>query len=249
MSFATDFYVSSSSKTPPQLSHNFSLGLSDSHNNIRYSVELYYRYMTNAIEYGTSVFEVLTGENNYTTHLYSGIGESYGIESNIGYTSHLFDLQLNYTLSRSLRQFNEINGGNPYPAHSDRRHNLSLLASWRPSPRWSLAATFVYATGAPYTATKGVYISGNNFLKEYGSYNGGKLLALHHLDLSATYWFKRSKARHSGINLSIYNVYAHTNPIMVSWDISIDDQKRIHIKEKEHAVYSIMPSISWIFKF
>ena len=249
MSFATDFYVSSSSKTPPQLSHNLSLGISDSKNNLRYSVELYYRYMANAIEYDTSVFEVLTGENSYTTHLYSGRGESYGIESNIGYTTSTYDIQLNYTLSRSLRQFDDINGGNPYPAHSDRRHNLSLLASWRPSPRWSLATTFVYATGAPYTATKGILIAGNNFLKQYGSYNGGKLPALHHLDLSATYWFKRSKDKHSGINLSIYNVYAHKNPIMISWDVSIDDNKRIHISEEEHTVYTIMPSISWIFKF
>jgi hypothetical protein len=249
MSFATDFYVSSSSKTPPQLSHNFSLGISDSKNNLRYSVELYYRYMANAIEYDTSVFEVLTGENNYTTHLYSGRGESYGVESNIGYTTTTYDIQLNYTLSRSLRQFDDINGGNPYPAHSDRRHNLSLLASWRPSPRWSLATTFVYATGAPYTATKGIFIAGNNFLKQYGSYNGGKLPALHHLDLSATYWFKRSKDKHSGINLSIYNVYAHKNPIMISWDVSIDEKKRIHIKEYEHTIYTIIPSISWIFKF
>ena len=249
MSFATDFYVSSSSKTPPQLSHNFSLGISDSKNNLRYSVELYYRYMANAIEYDTSVFEVLTGENSYTSHLYSGRGESYGVESNIGYTTTTYDIQLNYTLSRSLRQFDDINGGNPYPAHSDRRHNISLLASWRPSPRWSLATTFVYATGAPYTATKGIFIAGNNFLKQYGSYNGGKLPALHHLDLSATYWFKRSKDKHSGINLSIYNVYAHKNPFMISWDVSIDEKKTIHIKEYEHIVYTIMPSISWIFKF
>lgn len=248
-SFATDFYVSSSTKIPPQRSHNFAFGIGDIGNSLRYSVELYYRYMANVIEYDTSIFEVLTGENNYTTHLYSGIGESYGVETNIGYTTSTLDLQLNYTLSRSLRQFDQINGGNPYPAHSDRRHNLSMLASWRPSPRWTLAATFVYATGAPYTATKGVYISGNNFLKEYGAYNGGKLPDLHHLDLSATYWFRRSNDRHSGINLSIYNIYAHKNPIMISWDVTIDDDKSIHIEEYEHIIYSIMPSISWIFKF
>lgn len=249
MSFATDFYVSSSAKTPPQLSHNFSLGISQTRESLRYSVELYYRYMMNVIEYDTSVFEVLTGENNYTTNLYSGIGESYGIESNIGYTTTALDLQLNYTLSRSLRKFDEINDGNPYPAHSDRRHNLSLLASYRPSSRWTLSATFVYATGAPYTATKGIYIGGNSFLKEYGLYNGGKLPDLHHLDISATYWFRRSKSKHSGINLSIYNVYAHKNPLMISWDVNIDDNKAIHIKEHQHTVYSIIPSVSWIFKF
>ena len=248
-SFATDFYVSSSAKNPPQLSHNFALGLSDTRGNLRYSVELYYKYMVNTIEYNTSVFEVLTGENNYTTNLYSGIGESYGMESNIGYTTSQLDLQLNYTLSRSLRQYDQINEGNPFPAHSDRRHNISFLASWRPSPRWTLAATFAYTTGAPCTATRGIYIGGNNFLREYGSYNGDKLPSLHHLDLSATYWFKRSKDKHSGINISVYNVYAHKNPLMISWDVSIDNNKRIHIKEKQHTVYTILPSISWIFKF
>ena len=191
----------------------------------------------------------MPGDNNYTTNLYSGIGESYGIESNIGYTTTTLDIQLNYTLSRSLRQFDQINGGNPYPAHSDRRHNLSLLASYRPTSHWTLSATFVYATGAPYTATKGIYISGNNFLKEYGLYNNGKLPDLHHLDLSATYWFRRSSSRHSGINLSIYNVYAHNNPLMISWKVNIDDNNAIHIKEHQHAVYTIIPSISWIFKF
>ena len=124
-----------------------------------------------------------------------------------------------------------------------------MLASWRLSPRVTLAATFVYATGAPYTATKGIYISGNNFLREYGSYNGGRLPDMHHLDLSATYWFKRSKSKHSGINLSVYNVYAHTNPLMISWDVNIDKDNTIHIKEHLHTVYTIIPSISWIFKF
>ncbi len=249
ISFATDFYVSSSRRIPPQLSHNFALGVSDTHDRLRYSVELYYRYMDNVIEYDTSIFEVLTGSNNHTTHLYSGIGESYGIETNIGYTTSTLDLQLNYTLSRSLRQFEEINEGNPYPAHSDRRHNVSMLASWRPSPHWTLAATFVYATGAPYTDTNSIYIAGGTFLKEYGSYNGSKLPDLHHLDLSVTYWFKRSRDKHSGINLSVYNVYAHQNPLMISWDAKIDNNQTIKISRIKHVVYTIMPSASWIFKF
>lgn len=249
MSFATDFYINSSSKIPPQLSHNFAIGLSDSREALRYSVELYYRYMDNVIEYDTSIFEVLTGDNDHTSYLYSGIGESYGIESNIGYCLATLDLQLNYTLSRSLRLFDEINDGEAFPANSDRRHNLSLMASWRPSSRWTLSATFVYATGAPYTAAKGIYIGGSSFLKEYGSYNGARLPDLHHLDLSATYWFKRSRDRHSGLNLSIYNVYAHQNPLMISWDLLIDEDKTIHIEEEQHTVYTIMPSISWIFKF
>ena len=249
MSFATDFYISSSEAIPPQTSHNFALGYSNKLSALRYSVELYYRYMNSVIEYHTSILEVLTSESTHHNSIYSGIGESYGIESNIGYTINGLDLQLNYTLSRSVRQFEDINFGNPFPANSDRRHNLSMLATWQPSPRWSLSATFIYATGAPYTATKGIYISGNAFLKEYGAYNNGKLSDLHHLDLSATYWFKRSRDKHSGINISVYNIYAHKNPLMVSWKITANEDKSIHIKENMHILYTIMPSISWTFKF
>lgn len=249
MSFATDFYISANGAIPPQTSHNFALGYSNRLSRLRYSIELYYRYMNGVVEYDTSILEVLTSEYDHCTSIYSGVGESYGIESNIGYTVSGFDLQLNYTLSRSVRQFSEINNGNPFPANSDRRHNLSMLATWRPTPRWSLSATFIYATGAPYTATKGVYISGNAFLKEYGAYNGGKLPDLHHLDLSATYWFKHSRHRQSGINISVYNIYAHKNPLMVSWKIAIDEHKSIHIEENMHVLYTIMPSISWTFKF
>jgi hypothetical protein len=249
MSFATDFYISSSEAIPPQTSHNFALGYSNQLSTLRYSVELYYRYMNGVIEYDTSILEVLTSESTHHTSIYSGRGESYGIESNIGYTINGLDLQLNYTLSRSVRQFSEINNGNPFPANSDRRHNLSMLATWRPTPRWSLSATFIYATGAPYTATKGVYISGNTFLKEYGAYNNGKLPDLHHLDLSATYWFKSKKFEYSGINISIYNVYARKNPIMLSWSVSVDKENVIHLQERKHTIYTILPSISWTFRF
>lgn len=248
MSFATDFYVSSSETIPPQTSHNLALGYSNRKGSLRYSTELYYRYMNGVIEYHASIFDVVLGRGRYSSSIYTGIGESYGLEANIGYTLNNFELQLNYTLSRSVRQFREINNGNPYPANSDRRHNLSMLATWTPSPRWILSATFVYATGAPYTATEGVYINGNAFLRLYGNYNHGKLPDLHHLDLSATYWLKRGK-QNSGINISIYNIYAHRNPIMLSWHVSFDEQNRLHIREKSHTLYTIMPSISWIYKF
>ena len=137
----------------------------------------------------------------------------------------------------------------PFLAHSDRRHSLSLLAIYRPSKHWTLSATFVYATGAPYTYTRAVYIGGNAFIREFGPYNGAKLPDLHHLDISATYWFKCNRLKQSGINISVYNVYAHENPLMISWDVSMDENKSIHVAERHSALYSILPSISWTFKF
>lgn len=251
MSFATDFYITSSEHTPPQISHNLSLGYSEQafDGRLRWSAEAYYRYMYNVIEYDSRILDVIAGNTDHHAMLHTGKGESYGLETSIGYSDKALDVHLNYTLSRSLREFSEINNGNPFPANSDRRHNISLLASYKPSPRWTLSATFIYATGAPYTETTALYIGGNAFLREYGPYNGGKLPDLHHLDISVTYWFRSKLFERSGINLSIYNVYARRNPLMVSWAIEDNGSDRLYLDERHHVIYTIMPSLSWTFKF
>jgi hypothetical protein len=83
----------------------------------------------------------------------------------VGYTSEKVDVQLNYTLSRSLRKFSQMNGGRVFPSHSDRPHNLSAMVIYTPTPRWSFGATFLYATGEPYTAPKSIYMVGGAILK------------------------------------------------------------------------------------
>jgi hypothetical protein len=179
--------------------------------------------MKNVIEFDSNIYDVMIGNTNDYTRLHNGVGESYGLETSLGYSDRRCDVQLNYTLSKSLRQFDEINEGKAFAAHSDRRHNLSFIASYKPSSRWTFASTFVYASGAPYTMLRSLYISGNAMMRDMGPYNGSRLPDLHHLDLSITYWFKCSRLKYSGINFSVYNVYAHANPTMVSWNVQLDD--------------------------
>ena len=250
MSFATDFYIGASEDTPPQLSNNFSLGYSQAllNNTLNWSAEFFYRRMNNAIEYESNILTLVNGDKN-SSRLYCGVGEAYGVETSVGYNDSHFDLQLNYTLSKSLRQFNQLNDGVAFVANSDRRHNVSFMASYKYSPRWTFSASFIYASGSPYTATKSIYISGNAIIKEVGSYNGARLPDLHHLDVSATYWFKCRKLKYNGINLSIYNVYARKNPSMLFWDVKFDDDGAICLKERHHIFYSILPSVSWVVKF
>ena len=171
------------------------------------------------------------------------------METSIGYNCKNLDIQLNYTLSKSLRQFDNINEGMAFPAHSDRRHSISFMTTYKVSPRWTLSSSFIYASGAPHTATKGLHISGNAIVKEVGLYNGSRLPDLHHLDLSVTYWLKCRRLEYSGINFSVYNVYAHKNPSILSWDVRMDDNNTIHLDEQYQALYTILPSISWTVRF
>lgn len=252
LSFATDFYLPSAEYIPPQWAHNLSLGYMGEalQGRVRWSVEAYYRYMYNVIEYDSRILDVLMGLEDHMSMLHCGRGESYGLETSVGYSDSRVDVQANYTLSRSIRQFEVINAGSPFPAHSDRLHNLALIASYKPSPRWTLSATFAYATGMPYTGTTALYIGGNSFLREYGPYNGAKLPDLHHLDISATYWFRTRKLERSGINLSVYNLYARKNPLMISYAVLTDKETdTMYMQERKNAIYTIIPSISWTYKF
>ena len=169
----------------------------------------------------------------------------------MGYTTRKVNLQLNYTLARSMRQFSEINNGKAFAARNDRRHNFSMIALYEPSKRWSLSATFVYATGAAYTAPTAIYTVGGSILKEFGPYNGSRLPDMHRLDLSATWWMRCRMGRRSGLNFSIYNVYARNNPLMISWAVFYDhgDHSIIHISKRHHTLSTIIPSISWTFSF
>lgn len=252
-SFATDFYMSSTEQHPPQTSHCASLGYSQSALNgqLRWSAELFYRQMYNVLEFDARLNTMLSTNYDINDYIYSGIGEAYGAEFMLSYSHSKFDVQAHYTLSRSLRQFNELNRGKAFASAKDRPHNLSFTASYRPTKQWDISTTFLYATGSTYTAPKAIHMVGGAFLKEYGAYNGARLPDYHRLDLSVTYWFKSKRFQRNGINISVYNVYMHRNPILLSWRIEENDTQynTYNITEASLALFEIIPSISWTFKF
>lgn len=250
---ASDFIVDATRRNPPQVSNNFSVGYSQTAllGRLRWNVELFYRQLYGVVENKTNISTMLTGNQLYDDSLLSGVGEAYGMEVGVGYSSEKLDMQLNYTLSRSLRMFRQMNDGVPFPSHSDRPHNLSAMVIYTPKPSWSFSATFLYASGEPYTAPTSIYISGGSILKEYGAYNGTRLPDFHRLDLSVTYWLSVRTLKRFGINLSLYNVYARKNPLLISWPVYYDDEDRsiIHIQERYHALFTIIPSLSLTMKF
>lgn len=253
VSFATDFYIGSTRKNPPERSHNFDLGYRHSFlaGALSLSAEAFYRRMLGVIEYDTRISTMIGSGYDLYGFIYSGDGESYGFETSFSFSADKFNVQASYTLSRSLRRFKEINGGVPFAAKSDRRHNLSLVCMWEPSLRWTLSAAFIYATGGAYTAPTAIYMNGGSILKEYGPYNGSRLPDFNRLDISATWWIVRQGVKRSGINLSIYNVYARKNPLTVSWAVFRDhqDPSVFRITQRRHALYTIVPSVSWTFRF
>ena len=77
-----------------------------------------------------------------------GDGKAYGLETILQKEHGRLSGWISYTLSRAIYQVDEINGGDPYPAYSDRPHDFSLYLSWVLHPRITLSTNFIYMTGA-----------------------------------------------------------------------------------------------------
>jgi hypothetical protein len=248
----TDFWLPTSSYVPAQYSHNLSLGYFKSfmENEYELSVEGYWKKMYNQMEFNGELFNMVNQQYHIEQHLYYGKGMSYGVEFMFKKNKGRMTGWISYTLGKSIRKFPEINDGQSFPAKNDRRHDLSIVTNYKLNPRWELSGVFVYATGSAFTMPTALYLIGENAINEYGPHNGARMPAYHRLDLSANFWIKRTSRRENVINFSLYNAYARANPIFLSIQVKPDkDAKTLHISPQGQSLYSLIPSISYSFKF
>jgi hypothetical protein len=129
---------------------------------------------------------------------------------------------IGYTLGKTRRTFAEVNEGRSFPPKYDRRHDLSVVASWRVGA-WKLGSSFVYATGQAFTPASARYtlrdpatgVPEDRVLA--ASRNSGRLLPYHRLDVSARRDFTLFGAQATGY-LQIINLYSRRNEWFVQYD-------------------------------
>ena len=82
--------------------------------------------------------------------------------------------------------------------------------------RWQLGATYIYATGKPYTAPVGGYeiIMPDGSEVDYvhvGEKNGFRLPYYGRFDLSGTFNFKLGEKTRSSVGLTLFNLFNRSN--------------------------------------
>lgn len=247
--FPTDFWIASSEGIPAELADNFSIG---SGYKILPRVEvtagLFYNRLLNQMQYPYSIVQF----NEFTSFgndMYFGKGKAYGAEFMLKKSGRLSGW-LSYTWSKSTREFEKIDNGQPFPSKFDRRHNFSFVASYKIAQRWSAAVTQIYASGNRFTAPTSWYFINNNPVKEYGRYNNAQMPDYLRTDLSIDFYAKKTSQRESVFNLSVYNLFNVNNPIYVILDVRPSKTGNIvKMQPRYKSLYSILPSIGWRFKF
>lgn len=273
ISLPTDLWVPATNRIAPMKSNQYSLGAYYHWRGVGdFSVEGYYKTMSNLIEYKDGAGFLLQSKG-WDELVAMGDGKAYGLEflyqRSFGNTTGW----IGYTWSRSLRQFNrpgeELNEGNVFPAKYDRIHDFSIAATHTFNEKWDVSASWVFSTGNagtkslqnyliyedgrrggvttqedgyPSVMTVGEITSRNNF--RYPNY--------HRLDLSVNYHKKYKSGRKGTWNLSIYNVYRQLNPMII-----IDELKEVKKDGKTYyknqlvgiCPFPFIPSISYTYTF
>jgi hypothetical protein len=258
-----DLWVPSTAVVKPQIGLQAALGYFRNFKDdmIETSVEVYYKHLWNQLEYGESAVGNITidVEDQFTF----GKGWTYGAEFFVKKAKGKWTGWVGYTLAWTWRQFPEINGGKPFLARYDRRHDLSIVNMYEINKHWKISATFVYATGQRTTLPVSFFLNEGQVHFIYGERNWYRLPAYHRLDVGFVYTIIPKKKRkinfNSDISVSIYNAYNRMNPFFVFVDIKgnvggggnqvDEDSKAIGFKAKQVSLFPILPSITWNFKF
>ncbi|MFM2208079.1 MAG: hypothetical protein RL213_2054 [Bacteroidota bacterium] len=254
ISLPTDVWVPSTDLVRPQYGIQYAAGYfrNFKENTFESSVELYYKTLENQIEYAEGFLPENTVNDNVDNNFVFGSGRSYGAEFFFKKSKGRFSGWIGYTLSWTERTFPDLNNGKTFYAKFDRRHDVSIVASYDISSRWNIGATWVYATGNLNTFPERLYVLSNgHVLEDYGGQrNNYRLPAYHRLDVSATLKSKPGKKFDSSWNFSIFNVYNRYNPYIIYFDTAVDqDDGTVTVAAKQISLFPIIPSVTWNFKF
>lgn len=247
-----DLWVACSDVVKPQKGSQYAIGYFQNLFNDKYeaSIELYYKSLQNQIEYADGALPGDDIEDNADNYFIFGRGYSYGVELFFKKRVGAFTGWIGYTWSRTNKIFEGVDNGEPFPAKYDRRHDLSLTATYQINEKLTASAVFVLASGNTTTLPVSTYMIDGGLISEYGKRNSYRLPAYHRLDLSLTYIGKKTDRWESSWNFSIYNVYNHKNPYFIyiyhTGNVQEGTYKTV---AKQISLIPILPAVTWNFKF
>lgn len=240
-----DFWLLANGENNPiSSSIHYIGGVSYETDHFLFDVETYYKDTQGLSEYTLRFAGPRTAE--YDELFYQGTGYSRGIEFLAQKKAGKYTGWISYTLGEVMYDFPELSE-EPYPALHDQTHEFKIVNSLTLG-RWDLAATWIYATGKPYTSPIGGYevplLDGNtNNYVSIGEKNAFRLPDYQRLDVSASYNFKLGKAN-TQLGLSIFNLYNHTNIWYKTFEIIEGDLISTDVK-----TLGITPNVFFNIKF
>jgi hypothetical protein len=265
VSLPTDLWVPATARIAPMNAHQAALGVSYTIPAVAdLSVEGYYKGMHNLIEYqdGVSLFDT---RENWEDIVCIGDGWTYGVEFLLQRDFGKLTGWMAYTWSRTMHLFDrpgqELNGGQPFPAKYDRRHDISIVLSYKFNDRVDVSATWVFSSGNAATLAQQQYPVASddpadydtpgrtsNTIQYVSSRNNFRMPDYHRADISLNLHRKFKGNTHRTLNFSVYNLYNRANPYItyVSSQYSYQGYPNALV---QLSIFPILPSVAYTLYF
>ena len=281
ISLPTDLWVPTTNRVRPQQSRQTALGLVKDISNpaLSLSVEGYYKTMDHVIGYKEGASFIMLDEPNsaidinWEDNVTAGRAWSYGTEVLIQKKGGKLTGWIGYTLSWTQMQFDSLNFGKKYYARYDRRHDISVVTTYKLNNHITLSGTWVYGTGNAITMPQTQYITSphqtddnyqyeqynfyngqrmsmyDHIVNDFGEKNNFRMKSYHRLDIGIQF-HKEKKWGERIWEISVYNAYNRKNPFYYYTDYKFDkDTGKEYGLLKQVSLFPIIPSFTYSFKF
>lgn len=184
-----------------------------------FSTEVYFKELNNLTEYSLR-FNPSPDGLSYQENFLTGQGMARGIEFLAQKKTGKINGWVSYTLGEARNYF-ETYSDQWFAANQDVRHEFKVVGIYQ-YKRWNFSATWIYASGRPYTAPSGAYtitlLDGSE--QDYftvTSKNSLRLPNYHRADIAVNYTLlggKRGGKRRrvlGTLGFSLFNLYNRTN--------------------------------------
>jgi hypothetical protein len=219
----TDIWKLSDPSIRPQSGNQVSMGLYKNlkSNTIEVSLEVYYKKMSDYLDYKSGANLVLN--HNIETDVIATKGKAYGVEFLIKKLTGNINGWISYTWSRVLLKQSDasagelINKGNFYPANYDKPHDLTMIGNYRINHRFSLSLNATYSTGRPITLPIGRFYYAGSERTLYAGRNEYRIPDYFRADFSMNIDgnHKIHQKTHNSWTIGVYNLTGRKNPYSV----------------------------------
>ncbi|MBA3900548.1 MAG: hypothetical protein H0X62_10115 [Bacteroidetes bacterium] len=218
--------------------------------------------MSNMIDYKEGVampVVVVSDSENWQDKVeIGGKGISKGIEFLLNKKEGKNTGWISYTLSKTTRQFENINSGLPYYYRYDRRHDFSFVWFKKIRENIDFSLTWIFSTGNAITLATSKHliigesiqtIEDNNRTELYDGhvYDGGRnnfrMRSYHRMDAGFNIR-KDKKWGERTWNISNYNLYNRQNPYFYFYSTGYDGNTKL----LQQSFFPFIPSVTYSFK-
>jgi len=206
-----DFWILADNSLLPSKAIHTVAGMEWENESYVFDVEGFYKDLSNLVEftqrYRRDPLDLYT--------FLSGDGRVKGVECLLQKKSGFLNGWISYTLSKSEGRYPELNDGQYFPADNDQTHELKIVGNVDLGSDWNVSATFIYATGKPYTAPISQYslVLLDSSVYSYTHVSGQNAYRFpdyHRLDISVSKKFRFDESS-LNVGISLFNVYNHVN--------------------------------------